>query len=77
MYPASAISAGQGHKQDISGMWGKGNHCACGVCVCVCVSVCVYLKTAETQLFIVAFTYTFLGKLDLFVPWSSPSFLAG
>lgn len=36
MYPASVISAGQGHKQDISGTWGKGTTVLV-VCVCVCV----------------------------------------
>lgn len=38
-YPGCLISTGQSHKQDISGMWRKGNHCACGACLCVCVCV--------------------------------------
>lgn len=63
MYPASVISAGQGHKQDISGMWRKGNFYVCGACVCV---------TENCKNSAVALTYTFLGKLDLFVSGSFP-----
>ena len=59
------ISTGQGHKQDISGMWRKGNCYVCGACVCVCV-------TKNCKNLAVALTYTFLGKLDLFVSGSFP-----
>ena len=59
------ISTGQGHKQDISGMWRKGNCYVCGACVCVCV-------TKNCKNLAVTLTYTFLGKLDLFVSGSFP-----
>lgn len=63
MYPASIISAGQGHKQDVSGMWRKGNCYVCCACVCV---------TENCQNSDIVLTYTFLGKLDLFVSGSFP-----
>lgn len=50
-------------QQDISGMWRKGNCYVCGACVCV---------TENCQNSDIALTYTFLGKLDLFVSGSFP-----